>query len=365
MVISIAQDHDGAIWVGTFPHGLTRYDPRTQRFETYKHDPADPRSLSNNQVHRVYVDRKGTVWVATDDGLDRFDPAQKDFTVYKLQKDSRLSQSYVGIAEDAAGNLWLGSAYSGLHRFDPGSGQITVYPSKPGDLNGLRDNTVPTVYMSRAGMLWIGTQNGLNSLDPQTGVMRAYDTRNGMPANTVSCLLEDEQGDIWFSTTKGLSKLTPAPEPSPTIRCWMACVATTSRAGPPARRAARGELFFAGFAGAVAFVPTALQEAALDGAAGADEFRDRWRDSAHRSGTTARACGRLLRTRHPRAPATQLLGHVCRPALRRSGGDAIPLPPRRPGQRVARVSEQHPTGHIHASSRGPLYAARANGSGPR
>jgi ligand-binding sensor domain-containing protein/signal transduction histidine kinase len=263
MVISIAQDHDGAIWVGTFPHGLTRYDPRTQRFETYKHDPADPRSLSNNQVHRVYVDRKGTVWVATDDGLDRFDPAQKDFTVYKLQKDSRLSQSYVGIAEDAAGNLWLGTAYSGLHRFDPGSEQFTVYPSNPGDTNGLRDNTVPTVIVSRAGTLWIGTQNGLNSLDPQTGEMRAYDTRNGMPANTVSCLLEDEQGDIWFSTTKGLSKLTPATGTFANYSLLEGLRGNDLTGWATCSKSRRGELFFAGFAGAVAFVPTALQEARL------------------------------------------------------------------------------------------------------
>lgn len=263
MVISIAQDHDGAIWVGTFAHGLTRYDPRTQRYETYVHDAANPRSLSHNEVHRAYVDRKGTVWVGTDDGLDRFDPASKDFTVYKLQNDSRFSQSYVGIAEDAAGNLWLGTAYSGLHRFDPASGRITVYTSRPSDPNGLRDNTVPTVYMSRAGMLWIGTQNGLNSLDPKTGALRAYDTRNGMPANTVSCILEDEQGAIWLSTTRGLSKLSPATGTFANYSLLEGLRGNDLTGWATCSKSRRGELFFAGFAGAVAFVPTALQEARL------------------------------------------------------------------------------------------------------
>src|SRR5262249_22298280 len=73
MVISLTQDTAGEIWLGTFPHGATRYDPRTHTFETYRHDPANPRSLSNNEVHRVFVDHEGTVWLATDDGLDRFD----------------------------------------------------------------------------------------------------------------------------------------------------------------------------------------------------------------------------------------------------------------------------------------------------
>ena len=263
MVISLVQDHEGAIWLGTFAHGLTRYDPRNGRFETYMNDPADPRSLSNNEVHRLYVDRAGTVWVATENGLDRFDPVRRDFTVYTLQADSHFSQSYVAIAEDSAGSLWLGTAYSGLHRFDPATGQITVIRRKRDDINGLRDNTVPAVLVSRQGTLWIGTQNGLNSLDLKSGALRAYDTRDGLPANTVACILEDDQGDIWLSTTKGLSKLTPSTGafanyslvdglPGNDLTGWSTC-----------SKSRKGELFFAGFAGAVAFVPTALQDSKL------------------------------------------------------------------------------------------------------
>jgi ligand-binding sensor domain-containing protein/signal transduction histidine kinase len=260
MVIALVQDNDGAIWLGTFAHGLTRYDPRTKSYETYTHDPANPRSLSHNLVHRVFIDRAGTVWVATDDGLDRFDPATRDFTVYKLQADSRYSQSYVGIAEDAAGNLWLGTAYSGLHRFEPASGRITVYRHNPADLHGLRDNTAPTVYASKQGTLWIGTQNGLNSLDPETGTMRAYDTRNGMPANTVACILEDGQGDIWMSTTMGLSKLTPSTGTFANYSLLAGLLGNDLTGWATCSKSQRGELFFAGFAGAVAFVPEALQE---------------------------------------------------------------------------------------------------------
>lgn len=264
MVISLAQDGDGAIWLGTFAHGLTRYDPRTQSFETYLHDPADPRSLSHNEVHRVYVARDGTVWVATDDGLDRFDRVERNFTTFKLQPDSRLSQSYSSIAEDAAGNLWLGTSNSGLHRFEPASGRITARRHNRQDVSGLRDDTVPSVHISRQGTLWIGTQNGLNSLDLDSGLLRAYDTRDGMPANTVACVLEDDQGDIWLSTTKGLSKLTPGTEtfanysldglPGNDLTGWSTCSKSRS-----------GELFFAGFAGAVAFIPAALQEVRLSG----------------------------------------------------------------------------------------------------
>ena len=260
MVISLTQDHEGAIWVGTDAQGVTRYDPRTHRFETYRHDPANPHSLSQNEIHRIYADQKGTVWVATDNGLDRFDPDLRQFKTYKLTSDSRLSQSYTGITEDASGTLWLGTTFSGLHRFDPATGRLSIYPRTNGDDSGLLDITVHDVLLSRSGTLWIGTQNGLNSLDLKTGTMRAHDTRDGMPANPVACLLEDNLGAIWLSTTRGISKYTPetgtftnyslfAPLQGSDFTGWDSC-----------SKGRQGELFFAGFSGAVGFSPTALEE---------------------------------------------------------------------------------------------------------
>jgi ligand-binding sensor domain-containing protein len=55
-VISIREDHAGNLWIGTYGHGLHRFDPRTGQFKTYRHDPADPYSLSNDIVSRLLID---------------------------------------------------------------------------------------------------------------------------------------------------------------------------------------------------------------------------------------------------------------------------------------------------------------------
>lgn len=260
MVISLAQDPAGAIWVGTFAHGLTRYEPRRRTFETYRHDPSDPRSLSHNWVHCLYVDRHGKVWAATDDGLSRFDHETQTFRVYRLTTESRHSQAYAGIAEDAAGNLWLGSIYSGLHRLDPVTGVFTVHDYESGDVNGLRDGSLHSVRMSRKGVLWIATQNGLNSLDPDTGTLRAFDTRDGMPANPVSCILEDDRGDIWLSTTRGISKYTTDTGTFSNYPIFVGLRGSDFTGWDACYKGRHGELFFAGFSGAVGFVPAQLQE---------------------------------------------------------------------------------------------------------
>ena len=260
MVITITQDPEGLIWFGTFAHGLNSYDPQTGHHESYRHNPGDPNSLSNDEVHRLLVDHAGRLWVGTDDGLDLFDPKTRSFHVYKVEPDSRSSQRYVAIAEDDQGTLWLGSGESGLHHFDPATGKFTVYKSDPNTANGLLDDTVPTIHVSSSHRIWIGTINGLNELDPATGRFRAYDVRNGLGGNPVACILEDGHGNLWLSTNKGVSRLDPVKQvfanysgidglPGEDLTGWSAC-----------HKSGSGEMFFGGYAGAVAFFPDQLQE---------------------------------------------------------------------------------------------------------
>jgi signal transduction histidine kinase/ligand-binding sensor domain-containing protein len=257
-VISIAPDPDGTLWCGTYGNGLVSYDPRTHHYKVYRHDPADPGSLSSDQVMRVFLDHAGNVWLGTGNGLDRFDRATQTFRTYRLE--SGTDQVYQLIAEDAAGSLWLGTRVSGLQRFDPQTGHFTVYKSVSDAPSGLRDNTITSVYVSASHLIWIGTINGLNSLDPSSGRFTAYDVRSGMPGNDVGCVLEDDHGNLWLSTNKGLSKLNPSDRtftnytsvdglPGDDLTGWSACA-----------KSSRGEMFFGGFAGAVGFFPDKLQE---------------------------------------------------------------------------------------------------------
>ena len=261
MVVSLAQDREGTIWAGTYEQGVTRYDPRTHRFETFRHDPSDPRSLSQNTVKRVHQDRKGTIWVATEDGLNRFDPVTRNFTVYRWRSGS-LSQVYNALAEDGAGNLWLGTQFSGVQRFDPATGRFTVYQNPNDDAAGLRDSDANEILFSRKGTLWIGTQNGLNSLDPKTGAIRGYDTHDGLPANPVGCILEDDRGDLWLSTSRGISKYSPETGTFSNYTIFQGLRGSDFTGWDACSKGRRGELYFGGFSGAVAFVPTELEETA-------------------------------------------------------------------------------------------------------
>ena len=65
---------NGRLWIGTFSGGLSVYDPASESFVRYRHDPGDPDSLAHDRVEGIAEDRLGRIWIATYEGLDRFDP---------------------------------------------------------------------------------------------------------------------------------------------------------------------------------------------------------------------------------------------------------------------------------------------------
>ncbi len=71
---AIVEDRLGFLWVGSDRHGLTRFDPKTGLFRTFRRSPTDRFSLSSDFVTHLLIDHAGTLWATTWDGLDRFDP---------------------------------------------------------------------------------------------------------------------------------------------------------------------------------------------------------------------------------------------------------------------------------------------------
>jgi len=255
-IIAINEDTSGGLWVGTFGAGLSRFDRKTGHFKTYLHDPNNPVTLSSNIVSRILVDHDGTMWIATWNGLDRFNAADESFVTYKQHKNSD-QELYLDLKEDRNGSLWIGGM-GGVNRFDPKTGQFTVYGHRVGDPRSLSDGIVLSVYVDHSGIIWAGTETGLNRLNAEDGAVTHYFVKDGLPSNEVSCVLGDESGMLWMSSNRGLSKLDPIANkftnystvdglPGDDLTGWDTCHKTAS-----------GEMFFGGFSGGVAFYPNKI-----------------------------------------------------------------------------------------------------------
>jgi signal transduction histidine kinase len=209
-------------------------------------------------VSSLYVDRKGTLWAGTDNGLDRFDPKGLRFAHFR-PKAPGLPR-YHQIKEDQYGMLWLASWGTGLHRFDPATGSFVAYAHQAGKANSLSNDRVNSVCVDREGLVWAGTSNGLNRFDPKSGAFRAFYERDGLPDNNVLAILEDERGNLWMGTGNGLSRYDRNSNAFRNFFVEDGLPGDQFSFFPAASRSAGGEMFFGLTSGAISFFPERLVE---------------------------------------------------------------------------------------------------------
>ena len=194
-VTALVQDRRGFMWLAT-RDGLNRYDGNT--FVVYKHNPNDPESLSSNFIQDLLEDDQGCLWVATNNGANRFDPRSERVTRYlhDPKNPDTLGGSYVNtIARDDRGHIWLGMQDGGLDQFDPGTGRFTHYRS---DNDGQFVGMITHVIAGRHRDIWFVSDRGLFHRDEQAG-------RITRPAGIPQPLSQDsvyeaDSGDLWLLT---------------------------------------------------------------------------------------------------------------------------------------------------------------------
>ncbi|UFH53580.1 two-component regulator propeller domain-containing protein [Spirosoma sp. KNUC1025] len=253
---SIHKDGEGIIWLATTT-GLQRIDPIKNQVFSYHPDPNIPNGISSNTAQAVYHDRAGTLWVGTDNGIDRQAVNTKPFRTYQVRPNRGIANltenKVVALLPDTDGNFWTSTGYNvyrpvnnhpqliptemlgargqfnsytqafladgskgvwigtelGLNHFDKATGHYRAYPAE-----------VPAEYIRRtpSGEIWIGghvvPRSGIAAFNPQTHRYRYYKYNptdpDGFPDQRVTGLLTSQTGDVWISFHKwGISRLNP------------------------------------------------------------------------------------------------------------------------------------------------------------
>ena len=153
---------DGQIWVGTETGGITKLAPRQLQLEFFKHDAANPASLSPNAVNSMYAAPDGTLWVGTvEGGLNALAPGSRNFTHYTMANSGLPHNSVSTLAADNRGNLWIGTW---------GTGIAVMNLQQPGRIIPLVVDAKHQPFLNFAGVLvydpindgmWLGTNDGL------------------------------------------------------------------------------------------------------------------------------------------------------------------------------------------------------------
>ena len=215
-VMTLHRDRRDRLWLGTTGGGLLRYNEATNDFTVFKNNPREANSLAFNEVRAIYEDRDGALWVGTyGGGLDRIvwkdgagsEPVFSHYRYDPANPNTISSNEVLSLCQTRDGVLWIGTYGGGLNRFDWEKGVFTCYLER----HGLANNTVYGIVEDGAGHLWLGTNNGLSEFDPQAERFRTYNVRDGLQSNEFNggAYGRSPSGEVFFGGINGLNAFRP------------------------------------------------------------------------------------------------------------------------------------------------------------
>ncbi len=199
---AIAQDRKGYLWIAS-KDGLARYDG--VGYKTFRYAPGDENALPGNVVQALHVDSKDQLWLTIEGhGLSRLNAERNDFSHFrKSTHPSMGSDDIWAITSTRDGNLWFGGFGGGLHRMD-GNGLIKRFMPEKNNPHSLPGDTILSLTLDTKNRLWIGTTKGLCYLNGNQFVkVRAGEVLDGY----IMQLFGDIDGSVWAGTDRGLVHL--------------------------------------------------------------------------------------------------------------------------------------------------------------
>lgn len=211
---SVAASADGSVWVGGADGSVFRFEPEGRTFSRLP-----DRLLPGGAVQALLVDQAGRLWVGAVGGLARIDfappkdPAEATGLVFRHDEadpDSLSHDSVAALLQDRDGRIWVGTLGGGLcvAEADIGAdGSFRCYRNDPSRPASLSHDQVRALAQDAGGLIWAGTAlGGVTLVDARArlGVVRHVPgLDDGLPAKAVRTFVEDSSGSVWVGTDGG------------------------------------------------------------------------------------------------------------------------------------------------------------------
>jgi len=196
----MAEDRFGYLWIAT-NDGLARYDGRNYRVWRAED------GLRDNHVWTVHVDARNQVWIGTENaGLAMMSADRREIRFYDRDSHPEIGSNTIwSLASTPDGALWFGTNQGGLHRLDR-NGTLTRFMPEPGNPRSLPAASVGYLATTLDGSLWVGTQAGLarwtgHDFDPVPDAQLTPRVINGLTA--------EPDGSLWISSNAGVTVRRP------------------------------------------------------------------------------------------------------------------------------------------------------------
>lgn len=214
-IYDINKDRMGNYWICSKGGGVFKmtYSDGNYRIISYRHDENNANSLSSNNAYCSVEDKHGNIWVATYDGgvniMVKKSDGTFDFVNNKNGMKDYPQNSHHKVRSltiDKEGSVWAGTT-DGLivMSYENNEAKISKATEQPEPSKRLQCNDIICLKCDENGTIWIGTNGG--GLSHCTGkdengfyAFETLESKDGLPSDEIKSLTFDNTGDVWFAT---------------------------------------------------------------------------------------------------------------------------------------------------------------------
>lgn len=211
-VLDILQDEYGYIWIAT-ENGLNRYDG--YKFRVFKHEVSDTNSLSNNYITSLCIDANGQLWVGTKQGLNKYNSKSETFTTFPVRNENQNGISDASVrkvynsGKDAI--LWVETLDGVLNQINIRTKNVSHYKHKK-VLTEIYD--YHSIFQDSKGDIYLGGRDfgpyRFDTLERKLNLIKAdYFNPKKKRDQDIACIFEDRKGRYWMSATDGFYQYYP------------------------------------------------------------------------------------------------------------------------------------------------------------
>ncbi len=201
---AIEKDAQGFLWLAT-NNGLNRFDGSA--FDVFYNNPKDNRSIGSNGVQDIFIDSKKNIWLGTFAGISKFNSHTQLFENYAPDTllMPKISQAFFALNEDGKGNIWVGGWYD-LLIFNQATKTFSSsgwasFASKVKPVNGNHSRVVVlNIEKKNTQEFWVLTTYGLFSVNTVTLQFRFYPNPKILDYYGCNISYIDNDNNLWIST---------------------------------------------------------------------------------------------------------------------------------------------------------------------
>ena len=200
---------DGSLWVGSKRNGLTRIKNGVSTIYSLARDSIQ--TIIDDHVNDLCTDKIGNLWIATNGGLQVFNPRMNSFSSYTRENGKLNTNNVTSLFYNHNGksnDLLIGTA-EGLVILNLSTTDRKELTGNSKKIKPFTNNYVTQVFQDSRGLIWVGTREGLNILDMDTDDLSYITEKQGLCNNNVCGIAEDKNHNVWVTTSGGVSRVVP------------------------------------------------------------------------------------------------------------------------------------------------------------